>query len=343
MGFSTYSSGANVFRYYMKIYRLRQLFKIVQNIRQLWGLNMKRSKVMMATFLLPAIFSFILIYMYPAIRTGFMSFFYVKNLTDKIATWKFVGLDNYINEFASSIFRQSLSNIFYIWIWGGIIIFFLAMVFSVILTSGARFKSFFRAVIYLPNIVSAVALATMWIQYVYSVKFGLFKAIFTLLRIKPLAEMEWTSPDNLLMSLMIAYCFGMIGYFMLIFMAGIEKIPGDFYEAATIEGANVIKKFFKITMPLMRDVFRTCVVWWSINAMTFFIWSQMVSPRTPENGSVTPMVVMYLTVFGRDFVNNDPKLINSGAGAAIGIIMTVFVLIIFIVANLLIKEDKLEY
>lgn len=304
---------------------------------------MKRSKVMMVTFLFPAIFSFIIVYLYPALRTAVMSFYYVKNVTDKVSTWKFVGLENYINQFKSSIFLQSLSNIFYIWLWGGIAILLLALVFAVILTSGTRFKSFFRAVIYLPNIVSAVALATMWIQYVYSVKFGLFKTIFSALGLKKLAEMEWTSPDNLLMSLIIAYCFGMIGYFMLIFMAGIEKIPIDFYEAATIEGANVFKKFFKITMPLMRDVFRTCVVWWSINALTFFIWSQMVSPRTPENGSVTPMVVMYLTVFGRDFVNNDPKLINAGAGASIGVIMTLLALIMFIVANLLIREEKLEY
>lgn len=304
---------------------------------------MKRSKFMMFTFLTPAIFSFLLVYLYPTIRTTLMSFFYVKNVTDKYSSWEYVGLDNYLRQFQSSIFRTSLSNIFYIWLWGGIIILLSAMIFAVILTSGVRFKSFFRAIIYLPNIVSAVALATMWIQYVYSVKFGLFKSLFSVLGIKWLAEMEWTSPDNMLMSMIIAYCFGMIGYFMLIFMAGIEKIPQDFYEAATIEGANVFKKFFKITMPLMRDVFKTSIVWWSINALTFFIWSQMFSPRIPENGSVTPMIVMYFTVFGRDFTSNDPKLINAGAGAAIGVILMLLVFIMYAIVNLIIKDEKLEY
>jgi multiple sugar transport system permease protein len=126
-------------------------------------------------------------------------------------------------------------------------------------------------------------------------------------------------------------------------MAGIEKIPADFYEAATIEGANIFRKFTRITIPLMRDVLKTGIVWWSVNAMTFFIWSQMFSPRIPENGTVTPMTVMYFTVFGRDFTVNDPKLINAGAGASIGVILTVLVLFILFMVNRLIKDEKLEF
>ena len=304
---------------------------------------MKKSKVMMFTFLAPAIFSFVLVFLYPILRTVAMSFFYLKNITDKVSTWEFVGLGNYIGEFKSTIFRTSLYNIFNIWLFGGIIIFILAMIFAVILTSGVRGKAFFRSVIYLPNIVSAVALATMWIQYVYSSKFGLFKSMFHAMGLNWLAEREWTSPDMLLVSMIIAYCFGMVGYFMLIFMAGIEKIPADFYEAATIEGANIFKKFTKITVPLMRDVLKTGVIWWSVNAMTFFIWSQMFSPRIPEVGTVTPMTVMYFTVFGRDFTVNDPKLINAGAGAAIGVILTLLVLIIMFIVNRLIKDEELEF
>jgi ABC-type sugar transport system permease subunit len=304
---------------------------------------MKRSKVMMATFLVPAILSFVLVYLYPIIRTSIMSLFYVKNITDNVSTWKFVGLQNYVGQFQSSIFRTSLSNIFYIWLVGGIIILLLAMLFAVILTSGVRGKAFFRSVIYLPNIVSAVALATMWIQYVYSVKFGLFKTVFGALGLKRLAAIEWTSPDNILMAMVIAFCFGMIGYFMLIFMAGIEKIPVDYYEAATIEGANIFQKFTQITIPLMRGVLKTGIIWWSVNAMTFFIWSQMFSPRIPEIGTVTPMAVMYFTVFGRDFTVNDPKLINAGAGAAIGVILTLLVLFILFIVNRLIKDEELEF
>ena len=84
----------------------------------------------------------------------------------------------------------------------------------------------------------------MWIHYVYNSKYGLLKSIFSLLHLDELAAMQWTSPNNIFMALVIAYSFGMVGYFMLIFMAGIERIPSDFYEAATIDGANIFQQFF---------------------------------------------------------------------------------------------------
>ena len=71
-----------------------------------------------------------------------------------------------------------MMNILKIWALGGIIVLSVSLLFGVILTSGIRGKKFFRAIIYLPNIVSAVALATMWLQYVYSSKFGLLKGCF---------------------------------------------------------------------------------------------------------------------------------------------------------------------
>ena len=69
--------------------------------------------------------------------------------------------------------------------------------------------------------VSAVAMATMWIHYVYNSKYGLLKSIFSLLHLDELAAMQWTSPNNIFMALVIAYSFGMVGYFMLIFMISI--------------------------------------------------------------------------------------------------------------------------
>lgn len=310
----------------------------------MWGaLVMKRSRLMMVTFLGPAIFTFLLVYLYPTIRTAYMSFFYVKNVTDKFSKWEYVGFDNYNRLSQSTLFRTSLGNIAYIWLVGGIIVLLSALLYAIVLTSGTRFKSFFRSVIYLPNIISFVALGTMWIHYVYNPEYGLFKKAFGLVGLKALSEFQWTAPDSLLMSLTIAYSFGMIGYFMLIFMAGIEKIPIDFYEAATIEGAGIFKKFFAITMPLMRDVFKTTITLWSVNALGFFVWSQVFSPLNPENGTVTPLVYMYNTVFGKNFIVGDPKLINAGAGSAVGVILTVLTLVVFAAVNLIIKDRKIEY
>ncbi len=302
---------------------------------------LKKSRLpMIIVFLFPAIFLYGLIFFYPTIKTIIMSFFKMGSISDKMSEWVFNGLGNYNNLLNSQLFMQSLKNIFFIWLIGGVIIFFFAILFAVILTSGVKLKSFFRSIIYLPNVVSAVAMATMWIHYIYNSKYGLLKSIFSFLRMDNLAAIQWTSPNNIFMALVIAYSFGMVGYFMLIFMAGIERIPSDFYEAATIDGANVFQQFFYITIPLLMDVIRTNIVLWTINAIGFFVWSQLFSPLIPEPGTVTPMVYMYQEVFGGNTVVLER---NVGNGAAVGVILTLIIVLSFIITNILFKDKKIEF
>lgn len=136
---------------------------------------MKKNKGMLIVFMTPAVVMFVLVFLYPIIRTILMSFFKIEGITDPMSKWTFSGIDNYVKLANTTLFRISMWNLARIWFIGGIIVMSLALLFAVIITSGIRFKSFFRAMIYLPNIVSAVALATMWLQYVYSPKYGLIK------------------------------------------------------------------------------------------------------------------------------------------------------------------------
>lgn len=301
---------------------------------------MRKNKTMIVAFLTPAIFAYLVVFIYPTFRTSFMSFFKVDNITDAISKWEFTGINNYITLFQSELFVVSMKNIAKIWVYGGIGTFILALAFAVMLTSGVKGKSFYRAVIYLPNVVSAVAMGTMWIQYVYSPKYGLLKRAFEFLGMENLAKIQWTGPDNIFTAMLIAYCFGMVGYFMLIFMAAIEGIPTSFYEAATIAGAGIFKKFRYITLPLLKDVFRTNIVLWTTTTLAFFIWSRVFSPQNPVYGTVTPMIYMYQSVFGANMVVTDR---NVGAGAAVGVILTIIVVVMFALTSRLLKDDHLEY
>ncbi|MEG2852663.1 MAG: sugar ABC transporter permease, partial [Hydrogenoanaerobacterium sp.] len=276
---------------------------------------MKKNKTMMVVFLTPAVLSYLIVFFYPTLRTIIMSFFKVEGVSDPVSTWSFFGLGNFKTIFTTSpLFVQSMVNIGRIWLIGGIAVMLLSLMFAVILTSGVRCKSFFRSAIYLPNVVSAVAMGAMWINYVFNADFGLFNKIFGLFGFK---NTLWTGPDMIFWSMLIAYCFGMVGYHMLIFMSGIERIPVDFYEAATIEGANVWKKFTKITLPLLRGVIRTNIVMWTVSTVGFFIWSQVFSPVNLSSGTVTPMAYMYELVFGAS--SSAVTVRDSGAGAAIGV------------------------
>ena len=128
---------------------------------------MKKNKTMIVVFLTPAVLLFLGVFLYPIVRTVIMSLFRIEGVTDPMSKWSFVGLENYIKLFNTSLFRTSFYNLFRIWLIGGLIVLSLSLLFAVILTSGIRGKKLFRAIIYMPNIVSAVALATMWLQYVY--------------------------------------------------------------------------------------------------------------------------------------------------------------------------------
>ncbi len=301
---------------------------------------MKKSKGMIVAFIAPALILFLAIFIYPIIRTFIMSFFRVESVTAPVSQWTMVGLDNYTKLYNTELFRTSMWNLLRIWAIGGLFVMTLALLFAVILNSGIRFKRFFRAAIYMPNIISAVALATMWLQYVYNQRFGLLTTFFKAINLPKIAATPWTDADHMFWALLFAYCFGMVGYHMLIFSSGIEKIPVEYYEASTIDGANKPRQFVHITWPLLKGVLKTNITMWSITSVGFFVWSQLFSTVTASNQTITPMVYMYLQTFGAGNVITER---NAGLGAAVGVIMAICVVVTFLITNLIIKKDDLEF
>lgn len=295
---------------------------------------------MIIVFLTPALLSFVIMYLYPVLRTIVMSFFKVENITTPVSEWSFSGFQNFINIWESALFRTSIMNMMKIWLIGGVIVLSISLLMAVILTSGVRGKSFFRAAIYLPNVISAIALATMWTQFVFSQKYGLLKSIFEFLGLDKAGSINWLSTDMKFTSMMVAFSFGSVGYYMLIYLSGIERIPAELYEAATVDGANKITSFFSITLPLLKGIFKTNLTFWSINTIGFFVWSKMFSPLLSENATITPLVYMFDTVFGTRGSGNSR---DSGAGAALGVTLTLFVLFTFVIINKFIKDDDIEF
>lgn len=301
---------------------------------------MKKNRTMIIVFLVPALFCYLMVFLYPSIRTFIMSFFAVEGVTDPISKWTFNGFGNYKKLFQTPIFLQAMKNIGRIWLVGGLGTMIISLLFAISLTSGMKHVRFFRSVIYLPNVVSAVAMGTMWINYVYNSDYGLLHSFFKLIGATKLSQTLWTGPDMLFWSMMIAYCFGMVGYHMLIFMSGIEQIPKDYHEAAMIEGANIFQRFFHVTLPFLRGCIRTNLVMWTVYTVGFFVWGQLFSPVNLSNGTVAPMNYMYELVFGSS--SSAATARDSGAGAAIGVVMMLIVIVVFFLTNIIVKNDDVE-
>ena len=296
---------------------------------------------MIIAFAGPATLIFVATFIYPIIRTIVMSFFSIQEITDATDKWKFNGIGNYISLMETPLYRTSWINLFKIFIIGGVITLGASLLLAVILKSGVHGKRFFQAAIYLPNVISAVAMATMWIQYVFNSSYGFLTNLFKALHLDFLADVQWLDADHKFWALLISYCFGMIGHFMLIWVSGIERIGKDYYEAASIDGANKVGQLLYITLPLLKGIFRTNVIMWSISVSGFFIWFKLFSPISADTSTIVPMVYMYDKLFGAE--NTGDVVRDAGTAAAIGVMLCLFIVLVFTVVNRLIKDDDLEF
>ena len=297
-----------------------------------------KNRNMLILFLTPAVALYLMVFLYPSIRTVVMSFFAVEGVNDPVSSWHFNGITNYLDSFHNPMFRASMLNLGRLWLIGGVCVMALALMYAVVLTSGMKGKSFFRSVIYLPNLVSAVAMGIMWLYYAFNKEsFGLLNTIFGWFGVDPIM---WTDPNHKFWSMLIAYCFGMVGYHMLIFMSGIERIGHDYYEAAKISGANIFQQFWYITLPLLKGAIRTNLVMWTVTSVGFFIWGQVFDPVNLSEQTVMPLNFMYELVFGSS--NAAQAVRNSGVGAAIGVMMAAVVVLVFWLTNFIVKHDDIE-
>ena len=296
---------------------------------------MKQTKRSVLIFMMPAVVLMIVIFLYPTLRTIIMSMFNAKSVTTPLADWKFVGIDNFIKLIETPLFVRSMANIGKIWIYNGIATLVLSMLFALAFTKDLRFKKFFRTIVYLPNVIAAIAVGYMWLLYVYNSRFGLLTTTFSKLGLTKLAEFQWLSSDNMFLSMCIANVFGNVGYFMMMFIAGIEKIPTDYFEAASLEGATGSQRFWHIIFPLTKGVLRTAIVLWTTRTMGFFALSQVFA----SVNTYTPMLFTYQTLFGTEVASES---INAGMAAAAAVLMTVIVVFVSLILNRAIKDESYD-
>lgn len=297
---------------------------------------MKKSKTFIACFIVPCLIVLAITYFYPVARTLFMSFFKTGSVTAPISTWTFAGLANFKRIAASPDFRRGLWNMLRIWIFGGIFAIGFSLLFAVILShKSIRGKHFFRAIIYLPNVISAVAIGNAWLYYVYNYDFGMLNGVLGVFGIEPL---KWLGPDLKFGAMIAAAIFGVVGYYMMVFIGGVERIPEDVMEAATLDGANAWQKLTRITLPLLKGTTKTVFTFWTIVAMQFFVWSKVFSPIGSESSTIVPIGYMYEILFGS---LQSPE-IDIGTGAAVGVLVAAIIMVITSLINRLFKTDDLE-
>lgn len=297
---------------------------------------MKTNKRLVALFLLPAGLLYLTFFLAPA---GWAFYFSAFDWSGFSEAMTFVGLKNYVRLFTTdAVFWQSLANTLRILVVGGLATFSLAFLLAVMLNSGIKGKKFFRALIFMPNVIAVIALTTLWAFAIYSPTTGVIPNFFKLVGLTGPSKYLWMSANHVFWSMLIAIIWIETGFYVVLLLAGMDKIPMEYYEAARIEGANMWHQFWGITLPLMWDVVTIAVVLWTISAIKVFEFPFAFMGPTTDSHLYTMGVYLYVMGFGK----RDP-IYQLGYATAIGVLMLALVVVASTVIRRIMRRDVVQY
>lgn len=296
---------------------------------------MRARKRLIVTFLFPATFLYVVFFLYPAFRAFYYSFFDWSGFSYQA---KFIGFDNYKELLRDELFIESLKNTLTIVFVGGVIVFGLAFTLTILLNSGIKGRKLFRAIIFLPNVVAVIALTTMWSVAIYHPRFGILKNGLAYLGFESLSKTLWTSPENIFKSMLAAIIWANVGFYVVLLMAGIDKIPHELYEAAKIDGANQLQMFYRITVPLLWDVITVGIVLWSIGALKIFEFPFAFTALEPSPNTYTIAVYLYVMGFGQR-----TPIYRLGYATAMGVALVLTVIVVVVVLRRVLRREVIQY
>ena len=281
----------------------------------------KRQALWGWAFITPTMLGLIILNFYPAINTVYQS---LCKTGDFGRGNIFVGLANYKTVLTSAEVWQSLWNTVKYAIIEVPLGIAIALVLAVLLQKKLAGKTFFRTLFFLPMVCAPAAVAMVW-KWLYNQQFGLLNHIFH-------TNLAWISdPRYAWISVGIIGVWSIIGYNMVLFIAGLQEIPRDYYEAAQIDGASELRQFFSITVPMLSPTTFFIVQTRIIGALTVFDLMFMVMDKTNLALGKTQSVVYLFYTYA--FTNS-----NRGMGAAIVMVLVVFIMIITFILQKLEKK-----
>lgn len=229
---------------------MKRKFSHRQKSENLWGW----------LFILPTMLGLIILNIYPMIQTVIQSFYKTGDFGKGNV---FVGLKNYQKVFGDGEIWQALWNTIKYAIVEVPISVVLGLFLAVLLNKKMKGRSAFRTIFFLPMVVAPAAIAMVW-KWLYNSNFGLINNIFHI-------KVNWISSPNIaIFSIAVIGIWSVIGYNMVLFLAGLQSVPRDFYEAAALDGATGWQQLTKITIPLISPTIFFVVVTRVIGAMQVF-------------------------------------------------------------------------
>lgn len=244
---------------------------------------------------------------------------------------QFVGFGNFVRAFSGDpVFPQSVLNTFY---FAGVVVpvhSALALVLALLVNSKLRGRNVFRTVYFLPVVTSMVAMAVLW-RFMYT-EDGLINSMLATFSGATIHGIAWLSnPGTAMPAIMLMSVWQAVGYHMVIWLAGLQTIPQELYEAARVDGAGARQQFTNVTWPGLRPSLIIVVVTETIGALSVFAQVNLMTEGGPLNSTST--IIFHAVRMG-------VKQQNVGYGAALSLIFFLIVLAISALQTLWTRERR---
>lgn len=283
----------------------------------------RRQSLVGFLFVLPALAFFALFAFWPMLNAFYLSFFRYDLLTPK----QWVGLGQYRDLLSSPAFLSSL-KVTAVYAFGvSAPTWALALALALLLNRNIRFRTFFRTIFFAPVMMPLAVLAVIWALLYHP--YGPINATF----VEPLLHrtIPWlNSTDHALLAVIIMAIWRATGYYAVIFLAGLQNIPGEYYEAARLDGAGAWALFRHITWPLLKPTMFFVVVVSIVNALRHFDAIWIMTGGGPADATRVLAVRIYET--GLVFL-------KMGTAAAMSVILFVFVMAFTLVQMRLFRSE----
>jgi multiple sugar transport system permease protein len=267
-----------------------------------------------ALFVAPYILFLVAVFAYPLGFAVYMSFYdYFFAAPGAVVDRPFVGLDNYTAVLGDPVFRTAVWNIVKFMIINVPLTVALSLVLATALNTKLPFRTFFRAAYYVPYVTASVAIVGIWL-YLFNQN-GLVNAVLGPFAPEPswLVSEFWAMP---MIALLVTW--KQMGFYVLLYLAALQNVPAELHEAAAVDGAGTIQRFFYVTVPSVRPATVLVVILSTIIGAQIFTESYLLTGGGgPNNASVTPVLLMY-----REGIEQN----HPGVAAAIGVLLAIAVL-----------------
>ncbi|GIN70726.1 cytochrome c biogenesis protein [Bacillus sp. J14TS2] len=246
------------------------------------------EKKVLYLFISPFYLLFLIFGLFPILFSLYLSF----QKWDGIGEMQFVGLQQFKYLITDHLFWQAVTNTFLIWFISTIPMLFGALVIAFLLNASfIKMKGFYRAAYFVTNVTSIVAV-TIIFKSIFGNHYGLLNYLITTIGFEPVNWLDSSFLIKLVIASMVVWRW--TGYNAIIYLAGLQAIPNDLYEAAKIDGASIFQQFFYITVPLLRPIILFTVLMTTIGSMQLFTEPQVLLGNSGGVGGAGLTITLYM-------------------------------------------------